>query len=121
MKTRSSTSLSAELKDRTRVKPVNFTVFNPAGANASGSALAASIQDTLLGIHQTLPAATPANCTGGGCSSQSGTGSTSNRNQVLSAAVPPPSGGILKANVLRSGRQSTVDAGTNTPQDPGVA
>src|SRR5713101_1085833 len=31
MKTRASTSLSAELKDRTRVKPVNFTVFNPAG------------------------------------------------------------------------------------------
>ena len=36
MKTRASTSLSAELKERTRFKPVNFTVFNPAGANASG-------------------------------------------------------------------------------------
>src|SRR5437762_3011769 len=39
MKTRASTSLSAELKDRTRVKPLNFTIFNPAGANASGNAL----------------------------------------------------------------------------------
>src|SRR5712692_893009 len=77
MKTRASTSLSAELKDRTRVKPVNFTIFNPAGANASGNALAASIQDTLLGINQTLPAATPPTCSGGVCSSQSGIGSTS--------------------------------------------
>src|SRR2546426_5000356 len=34
MKTRSSTSLSAALQDRTKVKPVNFTVINPAGANA---------------------------------------------------------------------------------------
>src|SRR6266849_6530427 len=60
MKTRASTSLSAELKDRTRVKPVNFTVFNPASANASGSALGARVQDTLLGISDTLPTATPA-------------------------------------------------------------
>src|SRR6266849_4465446 len=76
MKTRASTSLSAELKDRTRVKPVNFTVFNPAGANASGNASAAQIQDKLLGINQTLPTATPATCTQGVCSSQSGIGST---------------------------------------------
>ncbi len=121
MKTRASTSLSAELKDRTRVKPVNFSVINPAGANASGNALAASIQDTLLGINQTLPAATPATCTGGACSSQSGIGSTSNSNQVLNAAVPPPSGGILKANVLSASSTSTVDSTTNTATDIGVA
>src|SRR5260370_23856229 len=59
MKTRASTSLSAGLKDRTRSKPRNCTIFNPAGANASGNALGVSIQDTLLGISQTLPAATP--------------------------------------------------------------
>src|SRR5438094_1021376 len=100
MKTRASTSLSAELKDRTEVKPVNFTVFNPAGANASGNAFAARIQDALLGINQTLPAATPATCTQGVCSSQSGAGSTSNSNQVLNVAVPPPGGSVLKANVL---------------------
>ena len=63
MKTRASTSLSAEVKDRTRAEPLNFTIFNPAGANASGNALGANIQDKLLGINQTLPAATPANCT----------------------------------------------------------
>src|SRR5258708_14350973 len=46
MKTRASTSLSAELKDRTRIKPVNFTVFNPAGANANGNGLGVRVQDT---------------------------------------------------------------------------
>src|SRR5260370_41101710 len=121
MKTRASTSLSAELKDRTRVKPVNFTIFNPAGAIASGNALGAQIQSKLLGINHALPAATPATCPQGVCSSQSGSGSTSNSNQVVNVAVPPPGGSVLRANVLRSGRQSTVDAGTNTPQDPGVA
>src|SRR6266446_3767662 len=87
MKTRASTSLSAELKDRTKVKPANFTIFNPAGANASGNALAASIQETLLGINLALPAATPATCTQGVCSSQSGIGSTINSNQVLNVAI----------------------------------
>jgi hypothetical protein len=121
MKTRASTSLSAELKDRTRVQPLNFTVFNPAGANASGNAFAASIQDTLLRINQTLPAATPATCTQGVCSSQSGIGSSSNSNQVLNVAVPPPGGGVLKASVLSAASTSTVDPTTNTATDTGVA
>src|SRR2546427_11062055 len=47
MKTRASTSLSAELKDRTKVKPVNLTVFNPEGAKPNGNALPAKVQDTL--------------------------------------------------------------------------
>ncbi|MGB4784750.1 MAG: choice-of-anchor P family protein [Candidatus Acidiferrum sp.] len=121
MKTRASTSLSAELKDRTRVKPVNFTIFNPAGANASGNAAAAQIQDRLLAINQTLPAATPATCTQGVCSSQSGIGSTSNSNQVLNVAVPPPGGNVLRANVLSASSTSTVDSTTNTATDTGVA
>lgn len=121
MKTRSSTSLSAELKDRTRVKPLNFTIFNPAGANASGSALAAHIQDTLLGINQTLPSATPATCTNGVCSSQSGIGSASNNNQALSVAVPPPGGSLLNANLLSASSRSKVDPTTNTATDTGVA
>src|SRR6267154_172775 len=121
MKTRASTSLSAELKDRTRVKPLNFTIFNPAGANAGGNALAASIKDTLLGINQTLPASTPANCTAGVCSSQSGIGSTSNSNEVLNVAIPPPGGTVLKANVLSASSTSTVDSTTNTATDTGVA
>src|SRR5229473_6872654 len=121
MKTRASTSLSAELKDRTRVKPVNFTVFNPTGANASGNALGARVQDKLLGINQALPAATPATCTQGVCSSQSGIGSTSNSNQVLNVAVPPPGGAVLKANVLSASSTSTVDPTTNSATDTGVA
>src|SRR6266446_2367674 len=121
MKTRASTSLSAELKDRTRVKPVNFTVFNPAGANASGNASAAQIQDRLLGINQALPAATPPTCTQGVCSAQSGIGSTNNSNQVLNVAVPPPGGAVLKANVLSASSTSTVDPTTNSATDTGVA
>ncbi len=121
MKTRASTSLSAELKDRTKVKPVNFTIFNPAGANASGNALGARIQDTLLGLDQTLPAATPATCTNGVCSSQAGVGSTSNSNQVLNVAVPSPGGSVLKANVLSASSTSTVDSTTNTATNTGVA
>jgi hypothetical protein len=121
MKTRASTSLSAELKDRTRVKPANFTIFNPAGANASGNAVGAQIQDRLLGINQALPAATPPTCTQGVCSSQSGIGSTSNSNQVLNVAVPPPGGNVLKANVLSASSTSTVDSTTNTATDTGVA
>jgi hypothetical protein len=121
MKTRSSTSLSAELKDRTRAKPLNFTIFNPSGANASGDAFAASVHDSLLGLNETLPAATPANCTQGVCSSQSGAGSNGNSNQVLSVALPPPGGGILKANVLSASSTSTVDPTTNTARDTGVA
>src|SRR5712692_7129190 len=121
MKTRASTSLSAEVKDRTRAQPLNFTVFNPSGANASGNAFGASIQDTLLGINQTLPAATPAACTQGVCSSQSGPGSASNSNQVLNAAVPPPGGGVLQANVLSASSTSTVDSTTNTATDTGVS
>ncbi len=121
MKTRASTSLSAELKDRTRVKPLNFTIFNPAGANASGNAFGASIQDARLGINQILPAATPDTCTQGVCSAQSGVGSATHSNQVLNAAVPSPGGSIVKASVLSASSTSTVDPTTNTATDRGVA
>ena len=121
MKTRASTSLSAELKDRTTAKPVNFTIFNPAGAQANGNAFGVSIQDALLGISEILPAATPATCTQGVCSAQSGVGSASNSNQVLDAAVPPPGGSIVRASVLSASSTSTVDPATNTATDRGVA
>jgi hypothetical protein len=121
MKTRASTSLNAELKDRTRVEPLNFTIFNPAGANANGNAFGASIQDALLGISEILPAATPDACAQGVCSAQSGVGSTSHTNQVLDAAVPSPGGSIVKASVLSASSTSTVDPATNTATDRGVA
>src|SRR5260370_20523972 len=69
---------------------------------------------------QRVPAATPGTCTEGVCSSQSGVGSASNSNQVLSAAVPPPGGSLLKANVLSASSTSTVNS-TNTATDTGVA
>src|SRR5438105_3823373 len=119
MKTRASTSLSAELKDRTRAMPVNFTVFNPAGANASGNAFAARLQDALLGLDTTLPAATPPRCTQGVCSSESGPGSNSNANQVL--AVPPPPQPLLSANLLTASSTSIVDPASNAATDTGVA
>src|SRR5712692_7935362 len=119
MKSRSSTSLSAELKDRTRALPVSFTVFNPNGANANGNAFAARIQDSLLGLNQTLPAATPATCTEGVCSSQSGPGSNSNSNQVL--GVPPPSQPLLSASLLSASSTSAVSPTTNTATDTGTA
>jgi len=119
MKSRSSTSLSAELKDRTRAMPVSFTVFNPNGANANGNAFAARIQDSLLGLNQTLPADTPATCTEGVCSSQSGPGSNSNSNQVL--GVPPPSQPLLSASLLSASSTSAVSPTTNTATDTGTA
>ena len=121
MKTRSSTSISAALKDTTKVEPVNFTIINAAGANASGNAFGASVQDKLLAINLTLPAATPATCTQGVCSSQSGGGSNSNNNQVLNVAVPPPGGSVLQANALSASSTSTVDPTTNTATDTGVS
>ncbi|PYR83889.1 MAG: hypothetical protein DMG19_17985, partial [Acidobacteria bacterium] len=121
MKTRSSTSIGAALQDRTKVEPVNFTIINAAGANASGNAFGASIQDRLLAINLTLPTATPATCTQGVCSSQSGGGSNSNNNQVLNVAVPPPGGSDLQANALSASSTSTVDPTTNTATDTGVS
>src|SRR5207249_8728081 len=70
---------------------------------------------------ETLPTATPITCTQGVCSSQSGVGSTSNSNQVLNVAIPPPGGGDLQANVLSASSGSTVDSTTNTATDTGVA
>ena len=121
MKTRSSTSIGAALQDRTKVEPVNFTIINAAGAKASGNAFGASIQDRLLAINLTLPTATPATCTQGVCSSQSGGGSNSNNNQVLNVAVPPPGGSDLQANALSASSTSTVDPTTNTATDTGVS
>jgi hypothetical protein len=104
MKTRASTAITAELKDRTRALPVNFSIPRPENANASGSAFAANVVATPLGIDLTLPDPSPA-------TSQHGVGSTTSGNQVLNVAVPPPPPGtILDADVLSAQSTSAVTA-----------
>lgn len=101
MKTRSSTSITSELKDRTAVQPVNFAVDRPDLANARGGAYGAKVTETVLGLDQTLVPAS---------SNQSGVGSTTNRNQLLDVIVPA-SGEILRAEVVRTSATSTITEG----------
>ncbi len=111
MKTRASTSINAELKDRTALQPVNFQ-DRPDLANAHGSAFGARVTDTLLGLDQTL---------GSVSSSQAGVGSNSQSGQVLDVNIPEPTGEVLRADVVRTSSTSTV---TNSPaeaKDTGVA
>ncbi|HEV8682936.1 MAG TPA: choice-of-anchor P family protein [Actinomycetota bacterium] len=99
MKTRSSTSITSALQDRTAPQAVNFAVDQPDLANASGGAFGARVRETVLGLNETLiPAA----------SSQSGVGSNSSSNQLLDVDVPPPSGEILRADVVRTSARSTI-------------
>src|SRR5439155_25512470 len=100
MKTRSSTAINSEIKDRTAVQPVGFQA-RPDLANARGSAFGAQVRDPLSGLDQIL---VPVQ------SSQSGVGSNSQSNQLLDVNVPPPSGGVLRAGVLRTSSRSTVTA-----------
>jgi hypothetical protein len=101
MKTRSSTSITSALQDRTAVQPVNFAVDRPDLANAHGGAFGASVRETLLGLDQTLVPAS---------SSQSGVGSNSGENQLLNADVPAD-GSVLRADVVRTTARSTISEG----------
>jgi hypothetical protein len=102
MKTRASSEINAELKDRTQPLPLGVVEPAPELANAMGSAFAARVQDSGLKIDQTLPDP-PA------VSSQSGIGTSGNSNQVLDVDVPPPSpGSLLQADVLRASSTSRV-------------
>ncbi len=104
MKTRASTAITAELKDRTRAMPVNFSISHPEDADANGSAFAADVVATPLGINVTLPDPSPS-------TSRHGVGTTSASNQVLNVAVPPPPpGSILNAGLLSAQSTSTVTA-----------
>ena len=98
MKTRSSTSITSELKDRTAVQRIKFS-DRPDLANAHDSAFGAQIKDAMLGINQTLVPVS---------SSQAGVGSTSKSNQMLSVNVPQPNGEDLRAEVIRTSSTSTV-------------
>ena len=100
MKSRASTAITSEIKDRTGALPVNFAVDRPDLANARGSAFGASVKDTLLGLDQTVVPVS---------SSQSGVGSNAASNQLLDVDVPPD-GSTLRADVLRTSARSTVTA-----------
>jgi hypothetical protein len=100
MKTRASTSITSELKDRTAAQQVNFAVDRPDLANARGAAYGARVNDPLLAIDQTLAPSS---------SSQSGVGSKRSDNELLNASVPS-NGSVLRADVVRSSARSTVTA-----------
>jgi hypothetical protein len=112
MKTRASTSISAELKDRTDALPVNFALDRPDLANARGGAYGARVNDTLLGLNQTLVPVS---------SSQSGVGSNGQTDQLLTLNVPEPEGDVLRAVALRTGSTSTVTAAPAEARDTGTA
>jgi hypothetical protein len=99
MKTRASTSITSELKDRTAAQRVNFAVDRPDLANARGGAFGASVKESLLGLDQTLVPAS---------SSQSGIGSSGDANQLLDVDVPATSGEILQADIVRTSARSTI-------------
>lgn len=98
MKTRASTAITSELKDRTAAQRVNFAVDRPDLANARGGAFGASVEDTLLGLDQTLVPVS---------SSRSGLGSSGDDEQLLDVDVPV-SGEILRADVVRASARSTI-------------
>jgi hypothetical protein len=111
MKSRASTSISAELKDHTDALAVNFAIDRPDLANASGSAYGAQVDHPNLGIDLTLAAAN---------SSQSGVGSSGDSDQVLAVDVPAD-GSILQSEILTASSTSTVSAAPGEARQVSVA
>jgi hypothetical protein len=101
VKSRASTAINSELKDRTAVQRLDFALPEPQRANAAGSALTARVQDTLLGLNQSLVSVS---------TSQSGVGAQTRSDQLLNVALPAPGGEVLRADVLRSSSGSVVTA-----------
>ncbi len=98
MKTRASTSISSELKDRTAPQRIVFK-DRPELANAKKSAFGVSVSG--LGISQTLVAVS---------SSQQGVGSNGNKDQLATVTVPNPvgTGSIVRADLVVASSQSTI-------------
>jgi len=98
MKTRASSAINSELKDRTTPLKIEFA-DRPDLALAEKSAFGALISDTLLGINRTLVPVS---------SRQQGVGRNEQSEQLLSVPVP----GYLQADVLRASSTSEI---TNAP------
>jgi hypothetical protein len=104
MKTRASTSINSELKDRTLPQKIVLG-DRPELANASKSAFGVFVSSSVLGISQKLVQAS---------SSQQGVGSSGDEDILLNVTVPNPVGGgsgngnIVKADVVVASSQSTI-------------
>src|SRR5438093_2019628 len=96
MKTRSSTSINSELKDRTATQAVAFSA-RPDLANASGSAFGAFI--SALGNTNTLVSVS---------TGQQGVGSARKEDRLATIADPVTGGNIVRANVVVASSQSTI-------------
>jgi len=100
MKTRASTSIESELKDRTAIQRVAFRA-HPEFANADGSAFGIFV--AALGTTNTLVSAS---------TSQKGVGSSRKEDRLLSVADPVTGGSIVRGDVLDVSSESTI---TNSP------
>lgn len=90
---------------------MNFAVERPDLANARGSAFGASVDDTVLGLDQTLVRTS---------SSQSGVGSNADSDQLLDVDLPE-SGEVLAADIVRSSSRSTITAAPAEAVQSGTA
>ncbi len=97
MKTRASSAINSELKDRTAPLKIVFA-DRPDLALAEKSAFGAFISDPLLGINQTVVPVS---------SRQQGVGRNEQSEQLLSVPVP----GYLQADVLRASSTSEISIG----------
>ncbi len=96
MKTRASTAIDSELKDRTAPQRIVFG-DRPELANASKGAFGVFV--SALGISQKLVEVS---------TSQQGVGSTRKEDRLLNVTDPVTGGGIAKADVVVASSQSTI-------------
>jgi len=111
MKTRASTAINSELKDRTAPLKVAFG-DRPDLALAEGGAFAARVSAAFLAIDQTLAPVS---------SRQQGAGRYQDSAQVLEISVPEPGGGVLRADVLRASSTSEIANGPAQAKHTSVA
>jgi hypothetical protein len=96
MKTRASTAINSELKDRTAPQDVSFR-DRPELANASGSAFGVFV--SALGTSHTLVSVS---------TSQHGVGSTRQEDSLLTITDPVTGGNIVRAGVVVASSDSTI-------------
>ena len=111
MKTRASTAINSELKDRTTPLKVAFG-DRPDLALAEGSAFAARVGATFLAIDQTLAPVS---------SRQQGVGRDQDSAQLLEVNVPERGGGVLRADILRASSTSEIANGPAQAKHTSVA